>query len=422
MAFPFDITPAHGGGLLRFRNADDVFKLLDRMHVGWNWLGVAANRENNRYSRNSEAVNAWNALNQTVSNIRSNLTGGNPESAESFLRNYLERADSLPLPETISGSLIAKVLEDVGDRGALGALAAIRHERFDGDNADQVRGVTMAHELLSGTGKTARQSVQAGLAGLVARFAEQQQLVEDWADDLARRVATTELSGRQRLSRLLKAGVRARRRFTRRTNAHMDHLLQASTERVDQIETRSNEAIARIDHTDEVYKQHMALKGPVTYWQGKARQHRTAALIACLVGLAFAATVVTYIYWDGAYRLMDLVKATVKETHLWQVAYVALTVAAFLLAIAFWIGRLISRTYVSQSHLALDAEERATMVQTYLALANDDKVAEGDRGFVLASLFRSSSDGLVRDDGAPDLSLAGVVSRLAAGPAGGGKS
>ncbi|HEX3365474.1 DUF6161 domain-containing protein [Phenylobacterium sp.] len=92
--------------------------------------------------------------------------------------------------------------------------------------------------------------------------------------------------------------------------------------------------------------------------------------------------------------------------------YVVLTMVAFLLTIAFWIGRLISRTYVSQAHLAIDAAERATMVQTYLALTNENKITDAERILVLAALFRSSEDGLVRDDAAPEFSLAGLAAKL----------
>ena len=80
----------------------------------------------------------------------------------------------------------------------------------------------------------------------------------------------------------------------------------------------------------------------------------------------------------------------------------ALTVTTF----AVWIGRLITRIYLSEKHLRMDAEERAIMTQTYLALSNDDTTTDNDRAIILASLFRPTEDGIVKDDAAPFMDIA----------------
>ncbi|MBO9557459.1 MAG: hypothetical protein J7515_02600, partial [Caulobacter sp.] len=61
---------------------------------------------------------------------------------------------------------------------------------------------------------------------------------------------------------------------------------------------------------------------------------------------------------------------------------------------------------------------RAVMVETYLALTQENKIDTSERVLVLGSLFRASSDGLVKDDGAPDVGgLAAMLSKAGAGPA-----
>ncbi|WP_425487836.1 DUF6161 domain-containing protein [Microvirga lupini] len=62
--------------------------------------------------------------------------------------------------------------------------------------------------------------------------------------------------------------------------------------------------------------------------------------------------------------------------------------------------------------MGIDAEERATMVKTYLALTEKHAADEKDRALVLASLFRPTTDGIVRDDGAPDMSPAALLSKV----------
>lgn len=74
--------------------------------------------------------------------------------------------------------------------------------------------------------------------------------------------------------------------------------------------------------------------------------------------------------------------------------------------VAFWVGRILLRVYLSAHHLATDAEERRTMIMTFLALAKSksvEEVEEEDRQVILTALFRPGSDGIVKDDAAPEV-------------------
>jgi hypothetical protein len=72
------------------------------------------------------------------------------------------------------------------------------------------------------------------------------------------------------------------------------------------------------------------------------------------------------------------------------------------------------RLFLSEHHLAINAEERATMALTYLALTADEKADEKERALVLASLFRPTADGIVKDDAAPDLAPGAILSKILA--------
>jgi hypothetical protein len=85
-------------------------------------------------------------------------------------------------------------------------------------------------------------------------------------------------------------------------------------------------------------------------------------------------------------------------------------IGAVVTTIIFWIGRVLLRIYLSDRHLLTDAEERIAMVQTYLALTDEGKMEPTDRALVLAPLFRSAADGIVKDEG-PDASLAGIIAK-----------
>jgi hypothetical protein len=85
-------------------------------------------------------------------------------------------------------------------------------------------------------------------------------------------------------------------------------------------------------------------------------------------------------------------------------------IGAIITTIVFWVGRVLLRIYLSDRHLLTDAEERVAMIKTYLALTNEGKLEASDRTLVLAPLFRSAADGIVKDDG-PDASLAGIIAK-----------
>ena len=78
--------------------------------------------------------------------------------------------------------------------------------------------------------------------------------------------------------------------------------------------------------------------------------------------------------------------------------------------VLFWIGRVMVRIYLSDHHLSIDAKQRATMAETYLGLIQENVADEKDRNVILTALFRPTTDGIIKDDAAPALSLAGLLS------------
>jgi hypothetical protein len=67
-----------------------------------------------------------------------------------------------------------------------------------------------------------------------------------------------------------------------------------------------------------------------------------------------------------------------------------------------WAVRLLVRLFLSNSHLATDADERVTLVKTYLALMEADKLPfDDDKKLILEALFRPASDGMVKEETLP---------------------
>ncbi|EJL38364.1 hypothetical protein PMI01_00124 [Caulobacter sp. AP07] len=402
-ALPLPITfDLKDAGSVHMRTVEELRAFLQSELDGWNWLSSIRNMNNPNDVLSSIRL-LWDTHWQNVNSALDALNNGNLEQAENWFRSYFQ--DGIPLP--VSGSprraLIDNVRTNIGERAAIGALAALTDRRFDGQDPEQVRGLFAAHEFLSGTGKAARQSVQSGLSSLLKQLGRQQERAEQKADDLDRRIEITERRHTRHFKKLLDTGRRSRREFIQRNFDEIAQFRNQINEQVASLLREKDDSIASIQQTEKTYSEHMGLKAPVTYWRDKAKGHRVKSWISGVVGLIFATSLVYFGITHGVSWILDLIAKVFKETRQWQATYSVLGIAAFVLTIIFWIGRLISRTYVSESHLAIDAEERAVMVETYLALTQENKIDTTERVLVLGSLFRASSDGLVRDDGAPDI-------------------
>jgi hypothetical protein len=396
----FDLKDA---GSVRFRSVEDLKEFLTNELEAWRWLSGIHSRVNNPNDVFSGIRNLWETHQQHIRNALDAISGANVDGAENRFMSYFVEGVPLPVTGSPRRALVDDVRANIGERAAIGALATLTDRRFDGQDSEQVRGVFAAHEFLSGTGKAARQSVQSGLSNLLKQLGKQQRRAEEKADDLDRRIELTERRRARHFQKLLDTGRHSRREFGQHNLDEIAEFRNQIKEQVTGIIREKDESIASIQQTEKTYSEHMGLKAPVTYWRDKAKGHRVKSWISGIIGLIFAISLVIFGITRGVSWVLDLIAKVYKETGQWQATYSVLGIAAFILTIIFWIGRLVSRTYVSESHLAIDAEERAVMVETYLALTQENKIDTSERVLVLGSLFRASSDGLVKDDGAPDI-------------------
>ena len=182
----------------------------------------------------------------------------------------------------------------------------------------------------------------------------------------------------------------------------------------------------------ETYHAQVDLKSSIVYWNEKATQHSKAkwywlGVVVVSIVLTFASPVIYYSVGGAsalaAKRLKNLpeslqvsqpgttqknqeipVSPEVKKQEVEPAATVGtiekvafasgiadLTGAALIVALMSVFLRLSLRQYNTYIHLGHDAEERVTMLKTYLALSNEGKLTvDGDMKLVLEALFRPS--------------------------------
>lgn len=159
------------------------------------------------------------------------------------------------------------------------------------------------------------------------------------------------------------------------------------------------EHIEAMKNLQEVFREQMALRAPVDYWDDRRHHHekRTKILGRWTFGtMAVLAAILGGVAW----WVMGNLTANGKP-ELWRVSVLVLVAV-----IGVWAVRLIVRMFLSHSHLETDAAERVVMVKTYLSLLESDKdLSPDDRKLVLAPLFRPASDGIVKDEGLPHPAL-----------------
>ena len=166
--------------------------------------------------------------------------------------------------------------------------------------------------------------------------------------------------------------------------------------------------ITQLKQVEKTYTEHMHLSAPVQYWKEKASEHSSACATRGWTLLIYTSLASIGFVVSALFSWLHIKEA--KED-----TYPLLVAGLFISTILFWIGRILVRLYLSEVHLRMDAKQRITMVQTYLALVNDKKIEIGDRELILKPLFAPTSDGIVKDDAAPLISLASLLSARASG-------
>lgn len=141
----------------------------------------------------------------------------------------------------------------------------------------------------------------------------------------------------------------------------------------------------------KTYDEKLALQASVQYWSDKRKLHTkvmiwmggATLLLSGLTGAGFV------------YAAHHLLQITFKDVELWRLG-VMLAISTF----GIWITRLSAKIFISNLHLRTDADERVTMIQTYLALLREGAGPQKDeRQLILQTLFRPSTTGFIQDEG-----------------------
>lgn len=180
------------------------------------------------------------------------------------------------------------------------------------------------------------------------------------------------------------------------------------------------------------YTEGQAIKEPVKLWTEKEREHISKMEGALLyfqrglmaIGLAVCAMIGFVVFSPEVIILAfaplgcDLSAPTDLCNGFSFRGFLISGGALTLLTLLLWFVRLKMKEYLSERHLALDSRERRAFAQAYIGLLSEGDISEEakeQRAVVYASLFRPSTDGIVKEEGGLDPSISAAISKLLAG-------
>lgn len=367
------------GGHLEFEQPGEVQQWFDDEQAKWHWI-----------SQIQETTNAPNQF----TNIRQVATQfiqqwiqqqADPEAAQSSinaLKNHFESAvpsQPLWLSSSPTGAFILRLKDERHQLVAAGAYLA-----------------------LGGTYSLQSQQMQPQiLEGIIEGFLYKREI--DWTAT-SHREALEKL--KQQYSRNLSEQKRKLQELEQANadlNTKFEGTLEAKVKLLDDLHVSQGEDFRLLIETHEnnlksienAYDQKLALLKPVKYWNARKKSHGVKAINFAIASGVVGAIILGLLGWLAYEIFLDVPIGD--KPQVWQVG--VFSVAAFF---GIWLERILVRLFISNMHLATDAEERVTMLQTYLSIIREGSVfAPEDKKLILERLFHPATDGLVKDDAAP---------------------
>lgn len=393
-------------GDVTVRSYDELIKWLQKERSRWAWM-IPGDGRTDRHGLASELTQTWNGLIAQVESLKAQ------GQTLDYVRQFLTPLSSgfLMISTTADGSTVLDIRESAGEVAAMAAFGFLKQR------------LTAQH-----------MGIREELLGMILSVMPDLRNPADWTERLKRersnfRMATRSLlekldqeaDSRDRAARvaLERARGMAFRLFRRRRltwSEVQSDWEQSASDAVVRIETRAGESLTSITNAEASYREFMRLKAPVEYWEAKGKEHgtrETNALQRLYWFFPLTLIILAGVFIAAGAFLLNHPDAQNSKAPV--ALYVVVSGGLLLIStLAFWIGRILTKLYLSEHHLRNDAEERATMTTTYLALTAENAAGDADRQIILTALFRATPDGIVKEDGPGDIGLQGLLAKFIA--------
>ena len=368
-----------------FFSVDELLEFIEGEIEFYGWLDGA---DQKLFS------NVKSHIPQRMHGARNYLNTDKSQKTDDNLRHAIDVFTTLythsktPHSQSLVGGFLVELVEECGANVAAAALAAIRHDPVtDSDDPEVIQGRTLLAMHLSPFLQLNYKGAARTLKTLVKKHETEN----------------------EKLKESHRKTVREGRELLHNHSNHFDKLVQEKAESRDELDAKVSAALESLSQTEQTYKAFMGLKAPVEYWKDKATRHKEAVERNLVTLILFAAVGGITLIW----MLWGIANTALSWADVEPPVAVFLTLATVGVAATtgvIWILRVMVRNYLSEKHLAFDAEERSTMLQTYLAFIEGGINAPEERKLLLQSIFRPTADGIVKDDAAPSFPGQNIIS------------
>jgi Family of unknown function (DUF6161) len=384
-----------------FHSYEEILDWITKEREFWVWLGEPP------VSKDPQVAALWTQYNrnlQTADGLAKSLqeksqTDEARNRLEAELKNAFENLGILTIPSNSTYAKFVDLLRRDASAGPLSAAAAlavrIRPQSF-GDmpqflaNSERFQGIISA--ILHDEGVSGK-AVKSSAASL---------------EELSKKAGELLVKQRKEFQQLKDAAIVGIDTFSTQRAEAIEALKMSLDDVLSNFMSEKAKIAADMEGVKRQYSEFMELEGPVSYWSTRANDHAKrlkhftwAVSVSSLLGASLL--IVLYI-WIGSQ-----IQGDIKIDH-----FLFLALGLVCTTIVFWIVRVFLKIVLSERHLKTMAEEKSVLIKTYLALTKVNEGAKEDRHIVLSAIFHMSSDGIVKDDGAPDISAAALLSKFMA--------
>jgi len=380
---------------------DDPDKLLAWVQVQRQLYRFHVN-VSNRYSANNWFVasdNCWNALQQQITNGLGRFKN-DPTNYNNHVTNWINTfqnnlsskqifTEDAPFASFIQRQ--AKLRPEYG----VAAIAVIFNINLTGLDRFVLDGIKQAEDYVSGSSDQVNDQSES-----------MQQLRDLWDEELTEKRDgwVSEYQGKideatiqnQKVDGLIGSWQEQTETQTTDLESHKQQFKEKFSSEL----TKAKEDLENLTKT---YDDKLALQASVRYWKSQEKYHKSASIwFAIATGVAVAIVLYSLITFANNHLAVGFKDIQVSR----------LLISALLASFGVWIVKICANLFMSHNHLRTDAQERRTMIHTYLALLRKGQgPREEDRQLILQTLFRPSNTGMIKEDAGPS-NLVDMVNRL----------
>lgn len=187
---------------------------------------------------------------------------------------------------------------------------------------------------------------------------------------------------------------------------------------VSEVLEKSKTLESEFENAKEAVLKNIELKQATTYWEKQAEKYdkEYKFYFKINIGIGVALIIITFllINFTGLFttNIIDSSDKKITETMsqvMHSASFFNYIVFIMFTTIMVWMMKILVKIMLSNYHLAVDANERVIMLNTYLVLLEDGNgFQETDRKVILDNIFRQTNHGIITDE--TSVTVADIVS------------